>query len=226
MEGLLGRAHNPDVLTCIANLSNDEVFTPPEMASAMLDMVAEAWAADHGGENLWANPDVTFLDPFTKTGVFLREITRRLVEGLEAQIPDLQERVNHVLTKQVYGIAITELTALMARRSLYCSKRANSEHSICTAFDTPDGNIWFERTEHTWTGGTRESRIDPITGDKIFVYTNRKCPYCGAGEKEYGRGEGLETHAYAFIHTDDIKQRINEIFGAAMHFDISLPVGI
>lgn len=220
MEGLLGRAHNPDVLTCIANLSNDEVFTPPEMASAMLDMVAEAWAADHGGENLWANPDVTFLDPFTKTGVFLREITRRLVEGLEAQIPDLQERVNHVLTKQVYGIAITELTALMARRSLYCSKRANSEHSICTAFDTPDGNIWFERTEHTWTGGTRESRIDPITGDKIFVYTNRKCPYCGAGEKEYGRGEGLETHADAFIHTDDIKQRINEIFGAAMHFDI------
>ena len=220
MEGLLGRAHNPDVLTCIANLSNDEVFTPPEMASAMLDMVAEAWAADHGGENLWANPDVTFLDPFTKTGVFLREITRRLVEGLEAQIPDLQERVNHVLTKQVYGIAITELTALMARRSLYCSKRANSEHSICAAFDTPDGNIWFERTEHTWTGGTRESRIDPITGDKIFVYTNRKCSYCGAGEKEYGRGEGLETHAYAFIHTDDIKQRINEIFGAAMHFDI------
>ena len=220
MEGLLGRAHNPDVLTCIANLSNDEVFTPPEMASAMLDMVAEAWAADHGGENLWANPDVTFLDPFTKTGVFLREITRRLVEGLEAQIPDLQERVNHVLTKQVYGIAITELTALMARRSLYCSKRANSEHSICTAFDTPDGNIWFERTEHTWTGGTRESRVDPLTGDEIFVYTNRKCSYCGAGENDYGRGDDLETHAYAFIHTDDIKQRINEIFGAAMHFDI------
>ena len=220
MENLLARTHNPDVLTCIANLSNDEVFTPPEMASAMLDMVAEAWAADHGGENLWANPDVTFLDPFTKTGVFLREITRRLVEGLEAQIPDLQERVNHVLTKQVYGIAITELTALMARRSLYCSKRANGEHSICTSFGTPDGNIWFERTEHTWTGGTRETRVDPLTGDEIFVYTNRKCSYCGAGENDYGRGEDLETHAYAFIHTDNIKQRINDIFGASMHFDI------
>ena len=220
MENLLARTHNPDVLTCIANLSNDEVFTPPEMASAMLDMVAEAWAADHDGENLWANPDVTFLDPFTKTGVFLREITRRLAEGLEAQIPDLQERVNHVLTKQVHGIAITELTALMARRSVYCSKRADSEHSICTGFDTPDGNIWFERTEHTWVGGTRESRVDPLTGDEIFVYTGRKCSYCGAGENDYGRGDELETHAYAFIHTDDIKQRINEIFGAAMHFDI------
>lgn len=220
MEGLLGRAHNPDVLTCIANLSNDEVFTPPEMASAMLDMVAEAWAADHGGENLWANPDATFLDPFTKTGVFLREITRRLVEGLEAQIPDLQERVNHVLTKQVYGIAITELTALMTRRSLYCSKRADGGHSICTGFDTSDGNIWFERTEHTWTGGTRESRVDPLTGDEIFIYTNRKCSYCGAGENDYGRSDDLETHAYAFIHTDNIKQRIDEIFGATMHFDI------
>lgn len=220
MENLLARTHNPDVLTCIANLSNDEVFTPPEMASAMLDMVAEAWATDHDGENLWANPDVTFLDPFTKTGVFLREITRRLVEGLEAQIPDLQERVNHVLTKQVYGIAITELTALMARRSVYCSKRADGKHSICTGFDTPDGNIWFERIEHTWTGGTRESRVDPITGDEIFVYTNRKCSYCGASENDYGRGDDLETHAYAFIHTDNIKQRIDEIFGAAMHFDI------
>ena len=220
MENLLARTHNPDVLTCIANLSNDEVFTPPEMVNAMLDMVAEAWAADHGGENLWANPDVTFLDPFTKTGVFLREITRRLVEGLEAQIPDLQERVNHVLTKQVYGIAITALTALMARRSVYCSKRADSEHSICTGFDTPDGNIWFERIEHTWTGGTRESRVDPLTGDEVFIYTGRKCSYCGAREDDFRRGDDLETHAYAFIHTDDIKQRINEIFGAAMHFDI------
>ena len=220
MENLLARTHNPDVLTCIANLSNDEVFTPPEIATAMLDMVADAWATDHDGESLWSNPNVTFLDPFTKTGVFLREITRRLVEGLEAQIPDLQERVNHVLTRQVYGIAITELTALMARQSVYCSKRADGEHAICTGFDTPNGNIWFERTEHTWTGGTRESRVDPLTGDEIFVYTNRKCSYCGAGENDYGRGDDLETHAYAFIHTDNITQRINEIFGAAMHFDI------
>ncbi|MER3453508.1 MAG: restriction endonuclease, partial [Acidimicrobiia bacterium] len=144
------RARNPDVLECIANLSNDEVFTPPGFAGRMLDTLAEAWAADHSGANLWANPTVRFLDPCTKSGVFLREITRRLVEGLKEQIPDLQERVNHILTQQVFGIGITRLTAMMARRSVYCSKHANGPHSICTRFTTEEGNIWFERVEHTW----------------------------------------------------------------------------
>ncbi|MCD4549185.1 Eco57I restriction-modification methylase domain-containing protein [Schaalia sp. lx-260] len=222
VSNLLLNKHNPDVLTCIANLSNDEVFTPPEMAAAMLDLVTEAWARDHDGENLWANPNVRVLDPFVKTGVFLREATRRFNEGLITVIPDAQERVNHILTKQIYGIAITELTALMSRRSVYCSKYANSEHSICTAFDTPDGNIWFERTEHTWDDktGTRESRVDPLSSEEIFIRTGRRCSYCGAGENDYGRGEDLETHAYAFIHTNNIRQRINEIFGADMHFDL------
>ena len=219
---LLLNKHNPDVLTCIANLSNDEVFTPPEMAAAMLDLATEAWARDHNGENLWANPNARVLDPFVKTGVFLREAARRFSEGLVAVIPDPQERVNHILTKQVYGIAITELTALMARRSIYCSKYANSEHSICTAFDTPEGNIWFERTEHTWDDktGTRESRVDPLSGEEISIRTGRRCSYCGAGEEDYGRDEDLETHAYAFIHTNNIKQRITELLGANMHFDL------
>ena len=222
VSNLLLNKHNPDVLTCIANLSNDEVFTPPEMAAAMLDLATEAWARDHEGENLWANPNARVLDPFVKTGVFLREATRRFSDGLASLIPDPQERINHILTKQIYGIAITELTALMARRSVYCSKYANSEHSICTAFDTPEGNIWFERTEHTWDDktGTRESRVDPLSGEEIFIRTGRRCSYCGAGEEDYGRDEDLETHAYAFIHTNDIKQRITEIFGANMHFDL------
>lgn len=194
------RGRNPDVLSCIANLSSDEVFTPPELAGRMLDMLAEAWAADHGGANLWADPSVRFLDPCAKSGIFLREITRRLVEGLKDQIPDLQARVNHILTQQVFGIAITQLTAMMARRSVYCSKHANGPHSICKAFTTEAGNIWFERLEHTWEG--------------------TKCRYCGAPKTIFDRGEGLETHAYAFIHTDDIKARVAEIFGGNMQFDV------
>ena len=133
------RGRNPDVLTCIANLSNDEVFTPPEFANRMLDTLAEAWAADNDGASIWADSSVRFLDPFTKSGVFLREIAKRLIAGLEAEIPDLQTRVDHILTQQVFGIGITRLTSLLARRSLYCSKHATGEHSVATGFSNDIG---------------------------------------------------------------------------------------
>lgn len=194
------RGRNPDVLTCIANLSNDEVFTPPELASRMLDAVAQAWAADHGGANLWANPNVRFLDPSTKSGVFLRDITTRLTEGLAQHMPDLQQRVNHILTQQVFGIGITRLTSLLARRSVYCSKWANGPHSVAKGFATEAGNIWFERTEHTWAGG--------------------KCTFCGASQAALDRGEERESHAYAFIHTHNIQARMAELFGEHMQFDV------
>jgi site-specific DNA-methyltransferase (adenine-specific) len=194
------RGRNPDVLTCIANLSNDEVFTPPEFASKMLDNLAEAWAANNKGTNLWANSSVKFLDPCTKSGVFLREITTRLTKGLEKEIPNLEKRVDHILTKQVFGIGITQLTSLLARRSLYCSKHAKGKHSIAKSFTKDDGNIWFKRIEHSWV--------------------DSKCKYCGASKEALDRGEGLETHAYAFIHTDDINNRITEMFGEDMQFDV------
>lgn len=194
------RSRNPDVLTCIANLSNDEVFTPPEFANRMLDALAEAWAASHNGANLWADKKVKFLDPCTKSGVFLREITSRLTKGLARKIPNLQERVDHILTKQVFGIGITHLTSLLARRSVYCSKHANGQHSIAESFTSNDGHIWFERMAHEWDG--------------------EKCGYCGANRRDYDRGEGLETHAYAFIHADDVKTRVGEIFGGNMQFDV------
>ena len=194
------RGRNPDVLTCIANLSNDEVFTPPEFANQMLDALAGAWAADNDGADLWTDKTVKFLDPVTKSGVFLREITSRLTKGLEREIPDLQERVDHILTKQVFGIGITYLTSLLARRSLYCSKHAKGEHSIAKSFASDDGNIWFKRIKHTWADG--------------------KCTYCGASQNALDRGEEFETHAYAFIHTDNVRARVAELFGGDMHFDV------
>src|SRR5262249_37008100 len=157
------RGRNPDILTCIANLSNDEVFTPPEFANRMLDTLTEAWAAANDGADIWANSSVRFLDPCTKSGVFLREITNRLTKGLAAEIPDLQDRVDHILTKQVFCIAITYLTSLLARRSVYCSKHANGKHSIAQSFPRDEGNIWFERMEHTWLDG--------------------QCKFCRVGQK-------------------------------------------
>ena len=177
--------YNPDVLNCIANLSNDEVFTPPELANKMLDLLPQ---------ELFKSSKTTFLDPFTKSGVFLREIVKRLDRGLADEIPDRQKRIDHILHNQVFGIACTELTSLLARRSVYCSKTANGQYSI-SKFNTEEGNILYKNIKHTWVNG--------------------KCKYCGASQSVYDRGSEAEQYAYMFIHTDNPKQ-----FFKNMKFDV------
>ena len=195
------RGRNPDVLTCIANLSNDEVFTPPEFANRMLDTLAEAWAEDNDGASIWADSSVRFLDPFTKSGVFLREIAKRLIVGLETEIPDLQTRVDHILTQQVFGIGITRAYQPAGAPKPLLLQARNGE-SIPSPRDLP--------MTMAISGSSAPSTIG-IVPSVHFVVPPRAL---------FDREPELENHAYAFIHTSDIKARIGELFGAEMQFDV------
>jgi len=174
-----------DVLNCLANLSSDEVFTSPELANQMLDLLPQ---------ELFRSPATKFLDPCSKSGVFLREIAKRLLVGLEKQIPDLQKRIDHIMSQQLFGIALTQLTSEMSRRTLYCTKKANGKYSVATCFKDGQGNLRYMRCEHTCQNG--------------------KCSCCGADRAQYDRDETIENYAYPFIH-----KNLNEIF-KDMQFDV------
>ena len=183
---MIREIHNPDVLNCLANLSSDEVFTSPKIVNEMLDMLPQ---------DLFTNKETKFLEPCCKSGVFLREIAKRLLVGLEKEIPNLQERINHIFTNQLYGIAITKLTSFLTRRSLYCSKTANGKYSIGETFGNADGNIKFDNTQHT--------------------FKDHKCIYCGVSDNidVYSREDSMETYAYQFIHEEYKDMKFDVIIG-------------
>lgn len=177
----------PDILEVIANLSNDAVFTPPRVANAVLDLLPP---------DVWADPSLRWLDPGAKTGVFPREIAKRLMVGLAQVMPDEKSRLEHILKNMVFAIATEELTGMMTRRSLYCSKDAKGTSSV-VRMKTASGNVWRERVEHLYNEkGT--------------------CDECKGARAELEIA-GRDNKAYGFIHADGRAQIAKEV---DMRFDV------
>ena len=174
-----------DILEVISDLSNDEVFTSPKLANRILDLLPS---------EIWQNPDLRFLDMGCKTGVFLREISRRLMTGLSNSFPNEVVRLEHIMKNMVFGVAVTELTSFMSRRTLYCSKDASSEFSA-VQMPTASGNIWFKQVAH--------------------IFVKNKCSECGASSDI--EREGRDNYAYGFLHKK-ARQQILEEFD--MKFDV------
>ena len=179
--------HQPDILEVISNLSNDEVTTPPKVANAVLDLLPN---------EVWSNPNLRWLDPGCKSGIFPREVTKRLMLGLEEVIPNENARLEHILKNMVFAIAITEVTSMMSRRTLYCSKNASGNSSVVN-FNSPAGNVWHSRVEHDF---------DP----------KGRCTEC-KGTKDQLEKNGRDNNAYAFVHAsgrEKIKKEMD------MNFDV------
>lgn len=182
-----GEHHVPDILECFANLSSNEIPTSPELTNKILDLLPE---------EVWSDPTLRWLEPSATTGVFLREAAARLMVGLETTFPNETERREHILTNMLFGIAQTALSAEIARRSLYYSRDAASDHSV-VQFGNPEGNIAFEQGRHSFANG--------------------KCRICGAPEA-LERGDALENYSYSFIHMtredkEDTKMKFDVIVG-------------
>lgn len=122
-----------DILNMLNSISNFEIFTPFEVAQNMVNLLPE---------DVFKDPSYKFLDPCVKSGIFLREIIYKLNDnlplikytdpysGITYDLSDKKERISHILRNMIYGIAISELTAYVSRRTLYGVMDANVDKEL------------------------------------------------------------------------------------------------
>lgn len=92
-----------DIFAYIPQQKTSLVFTPQKVVTMMVD---ELEAQNPG---IFHDPDKTFADLFSTAGLFLMELVRRLDTGLADVIPDQDERLRHILTKQIFEMSHNEI---------------------------------------------------------------------------------------------------------------------
>ncbi len=132
-ENALDSKRDYDILNMLNSISNFEVFTPFEITTKIVSLLPE---------DVFKHPEYKFLDPAVKSGIFLREIIYKLDNNLPKikykdkdsgktyNLANKKERIEHILRNMIYGIAISELTGYVTRRTIYGVMDANIDKEL------------------------------------------------------------------------------------------------
>lgn len=99
-----------DIFDYIPPQKTNQIFTPKWVVSKMVDEL------EINNPGCFDDPGLTFADLYMKSGLYITEIVKRLYksEGLKEAFPDSNDRIRHILSKQVYGMAPTRIIYLIA----------------------------------------------------------------------------------------------------------------
>lgn len=106
-------SNEEDIFDYIPPQQTNQIFTPKRVVKMMIDKLEEQRLED------FTNPNKTFADLYMKSGLYLTEIVKRLYKGLENKIPDKNQRIKHILEKQVYGFAPSEIIYRIAKNYIF-----------------------------------------------------------------------------------------------------------
>jgi site-specific DNA-methyltransferase (adenine-specific) len=214
-----------DILVMLSSLSNHEIFTPPNIANDMLDLLPE---------EVWSKPEYKFLDPAVKTGVFLRECLVRLDKGLnglgkhigfdkiEYNLNNRQERINHILKNMLFGIAISELTGYITRRTLYGVMNANSDKETEALNVKINSDSYKRETSEEQTKYLEETSFNDYYDRNIFLKDDNYIGLEKEGNIFYPSNEvTIENEDIVFPFINEVKHgKINEIKEDKMKIDV------
>ena len=102
-----------DIFDYIPNQETNQIFTPRGVVKMMVNKLEEE------NPDIFKNRNLKFIDLYTKSGLYLTEIVKRLNKGLEKQIPDQHERIQWILEKQVFGVAPSNIIFNIVKNYVY-----------------------------------------------------------------------------------------------------------
>ena len=102
-----------DIFDYIPPQRTNQIFTPRHVVVMMVDLLEEQ------DPEIFKNKEITFIDLYAKSGLYLTEIAKRLFVGLQEEISNEDERIRWILEKQIFGCAPSNIIYNMVKNYVY-----------------------------------------------------------------------------------------------------------